>query len=264
MNMFSRMLSCVRERRLPDSLLAFVERQQEKRGPAYYRWVQDRSLRRAQGMSSYHSVREICAAALAAGNAINMDGIVYGPAHWEKTGRLDRPRLYYNFLAGLIRNQSATQVVEIGTWYGGSALAMQRGFDRGAAGRAIVTVDVKQRNASAFAACPEIVAVEGDAASDRVVDAVAARVRPGIDILFIDGDHQYLPTKAVVTKYGNRLRPKWVILDNIHCGWSMEKVWASAHRVYPGLAYDAGNELGFQAPTGFGVIDCRNVRSYAL
>ena len=263
-NAFSRMLSCLRERRAPDSLLAFVERRQEQYGPAYYRWIQNRRLRAVQDTSSYRAVRDICATALAAGNAIRMDGIVYGPAHWEKTGVLNQPRPYYNFLAGFIHSQNATRVVEVGTWYGGSALAMQRGFDREARDRVIVTIDSRQRNLDAFRGRTDIVPVEGDAADDRIVDVVAARVQPRIDLLFIDADHRYLPTKAVVTKYGNRLRPKWMILDNIHCGWSMEKAWACIHTFYPRLAYDAGIDLGFQAPTGFGVVDCREIQQYGL
>ena len=192
-----RMLSCIKERRAPDTLLAFIERQQEYYGPAYYRGIQNRLLRRAQSTSSYRTVQEISSAAFAVGRDINMDGIVFGPAHWEKTGELNRAPLYYHFLAGFIKSQRAVSIVEIGTWYGGSTLAMQRGFDRRVSDARIVTIDPNQRNLPAFVGHPEIIPIEGDAANDRIVEMAAKAVSPRIDILFIDGDHRYAPTKAV-------------------------------------------------------------------
>jgi predicted O-methyltransferase YrrM len=249
---------------MPDALLSLIERQQEKHGPAFYRAKQARLLRKAVRTPSYRGLQDLCATAYSVGKTIDMGGIVYGPAHWEQTGFVNRAPEYYYFLAGLVRTQQAKTIVEIGTWYGGSTRAMLRGFETPAPGQLIVTVDPQQRNLEAFRDHPEIVAIEGDAAEDRIVEQVAARVQPRLDILFVDGDHRYGPTKAVVEKYCHALRPKWMVFDDIHFRWSMEKTWARALRCYPGVTYDVGNGIGFQAPKGFGIIDCREIDRFVL
>ena len=83
-----------------------------------------------------------------AGQALDLANIGYGPVHWNTGERFrTRPDPYYFFLAGLVRSQGFRRIFEVGTHYGGSALAMMRGFAEPESAR-IVTVDISDRNAA--------------------------------------------------------------------------------------------------------------------
>jgi hypothetical protein len=63
------------------------------------------------------------------GKSIDLSNIGYGPAHWKGGERfVSSPYPYYSFLAGLVQSQNCKRIFEIGTHYGGSALAMMRGI----------------------------------------------------------------------------------------------------------------------------------------
>lgn len=250
--------NCLRERRLPDVLRGRMEQIREQHAPAYYRWRQRLQMRRHAAAPAQADLRRICDTALETGRQISMEGIIYGPAHWEKTGVLNLAPAYYQFLAGFIRSQGLQTIVEVGTWYGGSTLAMHRGL--AGPGR-IVTIDIDLYNPDGLVAYSNIHRLRGDAAADSVLNNVARAVdgQP-VDLLYLDGDHRYESNRDILVQYGRQFQPRWIILDDIHWQWSMEKLWARLLSRHGARALDAGTALGFRtgsAGQGFGVVDCR-------
>jgi predicted O-methyltransferase YrrM len=261
----TRALACLRERRLPDRVLAWQEARNERHGAARYQRLQQKYIRRTGIPRSLQELHEICETALAAGAGLPMDGIVYGPAHWESSGVLSQAPAYYNFLAGFVRSLGLKTIVEVGTWYGGSTQALARGFAQ--PGR-IVTIDVSLYNPDGLSHLPAITRITGDAAAPEVLRQIQTVFQAPIDLLYLDGDHRYESNRDILRQYGAQLRPQWVILDDIHWQWPMEKLWARALRYHGAHALDAGSEFGFRRPgengNGFGVIDLRGRSDYRI
>jgi len=246
-----KLANCLRERRLPDRLVERFRPFWEASRTRGYRLVQ--RILSAADCATRAELRRLCAEARAAGDRIDLSGIQYGPAHWEKGGVYEKPYPYYFFLAGFVRNQGARRIVEIGTWQGGSILSMLRGLPADEAGAArLATVDIADHAGAALKACPQIARIIGDANDPQVLEQVRAVVGSPIDLLYVDGDHRYEPTMKTLTDYGVALDPHWVILDDIHLGWSMEKVWTRMLWEYRGRAFDAGAIAGRMGNMGQG------------
>lgn len=264
-NIVARALSCLRQRRMPDRLLALDETLKVKFGPSHYRRRQSRILRKTGSPPSLQNLKGICETALKAGAAIPLGDIAYGPAHWEKSGVLAQAPAYYYFLAGFVKSLGLTQIVEVGTWFGGSTQALERGLE--GPGK-IVTIDICQHNPDGLTPFDKIKRITGDAASPAVLNDIAAEIAPTIDLLYLDGDHRYESNRDILRLYGPRLRPRWVIMDDIHWQWSMEKLWAQVLKYHAPYALDAGTEWGFRCPgkngNGFGVIDFRDRDDYRI
>jgi hypothetical protein len=248
---------------VPDTWREAIEKLREKHGLRYYTRCNARLEKSLDDSRGRIALKELCEVSWRAGQDLDLGGITYGPAHWEKTGRLDRPPAYYFFLAGFVRAQKIRTVVEVGTWYGGSTMAIARQL----AGGRIITIDIELQNEAGLGSEPAITRIRGDAADPLVVKQAAREFSPPLDLLYIDGDHRFEPTRDVIEAYGAALRPKWIILDDVHLGWSMEKLWHAMLRNFGARAYDAGTGMKFRMAgegQGFGVIDCRDVKSYRL
>jgi len=64
-----------------------------------------------------------------AGQLIDLTGVGYGRIHWGNLTDISTPTVpYYQFLAGLAAFIEAETALEIGTHWGGSAVAILRGM----------------------------------------------------------------------------------------------------------------------------------------
>ncbi|CAO3441348.1 O-methyltransferase [Azospirillum endophyticum] len=169
----------------------------------------------------------------------------------------DAPYDYYRFLAGLMQGLECRRVVEIGTEFGESALAMAQGM--GGSGELLVTIDLIDRIGE-FNPPPMVKRIVGDAAAPatirRVLDLCDGRP---IDVLFVDSAHHYAETIAHFSIYAVLLRPKLVILDDIVLSETMAMLWADLLRTYGGAAINASDvEPNIRTPEcGFGLLDLR-------
>jgi predicted O-methyltransferase YrrM len=175
--------------------------------------------------------------------------------------RLVRPPRYYHFLAGLIRSRGFHRIVEIGTYYGGSTLAMSRGIadeDRGTA--RIVTIDIVNLNEALLRLDPIIRRITGDSLDPRVVDRACAEFDGPIDLLFVDSFHQRRETLQNIAVYANRLHPDVIVLDDIRLNRSMRRLWTELASRRRGAIVDV-SELVRRVSAGFGVIECGGAKA---
>ena len=152
------------------------------------------------------------------GQTLDLGDAVYGPATGGTRGYIDETMPYYQLLAGHVALSSAATVMEIGTHYGGSTLALLAGLRAGgAANGRIVTMDVTDLNRERLSREPEIVKVIGDSTEPGFVEALAADLPSReIDVLYIDAlkDATFLLT-TMNNMHLAGLRPKWLILDDV-------------------------------------------------
>ena len=79
-----------------------------------------------RGALSSHgaSLNRSFALRVAAGQSFDLSGVGYGRRHSGDTGEIStKPMTYYPFLAGVAAHIGATATIEIGTHWGGSAVA---------------------------------------------------------------------------------------------------------------------------------------------
>lgn len=179
------------------------------------------------------------------GSQLQLDGHEYSDSRPLVPG-------YYHLLAGLVSNESMTQVVEIGTHHGGSALAMHTAARVSGHALHLATVDVERMSgAGRLHDRVGVRTVIGDALAEATVRAVCTPLSPPIDLLFVDAEHRYGPTLEAVATYAERLRPRWIALDDIELNDDMRAVWRRIVADQPERTIDASAICGRE--TGFGV-----------
>lgn len=210
----------------------------------------------------YEPLESVIAAAWQAGASIDLQGISYGRPHWEGPAPTE-PYSYYRFLAGIVRLHGMTRILEIGTHFGGSALAMCRGMPLAAAGH-LLTIDVEFENVAALQQERRLQRFKGHALQREVLEATAAAFHHlPIDLLYVDADHNFFPTLAMASIYSTLLKPQFIILDDINLDDTMRAMWQLLAECHPGEAVDATivePQIGANMPTpgqGFGVIRLR-------
>ena len=171
------------------------------------------------------SLEQIVLEAWSNGRDEDLSGIGYGPVHWKEREQFQATSpSYYSFLCGLVRSQQCKRILEVGTHYGGSTQAMRRGI-ADVAGASIVTVDVTVLNPS-LDGIAGITRLLGDANSESILQrAVLAFGGEPVDLLFIDGDHRFLPAITNFALYSLVLRPRLVVLDDIVLTDDMRAMW---------------------------------------
>jgi cephalosporin hydroxylase len=201
-------------------------------------------------------LKNICERAINEGQKLDLRGCCYGePTGWigppSKT-----PNKYYYFLAGLVRSQHLCNILDIGTHFGGSIMSMAKGLHKECITRSrLVTVDIACKNEEKFKNYPYIKRVEGDATKQKVIKKITESFRGKIDLIYIDSDHKYEHVKTVIYVYANRLRPKYIVLDDILLNNSMKRLWKELKKKFKDRAYDV-SKLGIRKDNvGFGVID---------
>ena len=197
-------------------------------------------------------------AAWTAGQSFDLSGVGYGRAHWGNTGEVStKPTAYYPFLAGVAAHIGATATIEIGTHWGGSAVALMRGMLSRQPAPLLVTVDITTESDNYLPAQPEyrfIRKIVGDANRPETVEQVRAFVRKA-DLLFIDAAHSATPTLLNTFLYGLLFKPKVVLLDDITHNESMRAAWAVLRAIYPYQSVDCATIVpAIRRREGFGLI----------
>jgi predicted O-methyltransferase YrrM len=183
--------------------------------------------------------------AYAAGQTIDLEDVVYGPMTGG-SGYRDETMPYYRLLAGHAAITDASTVVEIGTHYGGSTLALLAGLRAGASSNPLlVTMDVTELNVERLAREPEIVRLTGDSTEVGFVQSLATLLPTSTpDLLYIDAlkDAGYvLRTLHNVHRAG--LEPTWLILDDIQATPSMQALWDVLEEIEPHQAFLLSREF---------------------
>jgi len=179
------------------------------------------------------SLESIVKDAWLAGRQIDLAGVQFGPSFrgWQETGFVPGPVPYYYFLAGLVRSQGCSRILEIGTHFGGSALSMLRGIGDPSKAK-LVTVDISDRN-PALHRMAGVTKLTGDANGETVIREVVDRFGGSqIDLMFVDADHSFSATALSLGAYGMLLRPRLVVLDDIAFNEGMQALWSRLRASY--------------------------------
>ena len=199
------------------------------------------------------SLKALCEEAMTVGMKIDLSDCHYG----ETTGScsfVTRPTNYYFFLAGLVRLKKFTHILEIGTNSGGSIMAMSKGLhiDNASMSR-LVTVDIVLKNDEGFKKYPHIRRMHGDSLDEHVVQKTIGAFEKDIDLLYIDSLHEYEHTKKNIDIYAGKLKPCYVILDDISQCDEMKQLWDDLKIEFGENALDI-SKIAIRKGAGFGII----------
>src|SRR5205085_399992 len=118
------------------------------------------------GVKSDGDLRSLCERAAQVGRAIDLTGCYHevdGPYAYGQTN-------YYGLLAGLAATRRMRQVLDIGTRFGGSILAVRSALAATPrATRVLVTVDVREHDLAAFSDYPDVIRILGDSIAEQTV-----------------------------------------------------------------------------------------------
>jgi cephalosporin hydroxylase len=200
-------------------------------------------------MKPTETLAEFLADAYRIGESLDLAKAHYGPH--SRTKRYYETTKYYPLLAGLARKIGARYAVDVGTHYGGSAMALKLGMGLGQG--LVVTVDVTRRNQEFLARYPRIHRVKGSSINPVVTaEVIGALGGNKLDILYIDSVHNYEHTMKNVEIYG-ALNPDFIVFDDIKINAEMKRAWAELSESYK--AFDA--TVLCTRNCGFGVLDMR-------
>ncbi|NQU94809.1 MAG: class I SAM-dependent methyltransferase [Candidatus Omnitrophica bacterium] len=198
-------------------------------------------------------LKEICQRAMDIGMGIDLTDCPYG----ETTGPcsfVKRPTKYYFFLAGFVRLQRLTHVLEIGTNCGGSIMSIYNGLceDDITVSR-LATVDIIRKNDEGFKKYPFIKRIQGDSLDGGVIEKAVNFFDKDIDLLYIDSLHEYGHTKKNIDIYSGKLKPRYVVLDDIRQCDDMKRLWSELEKQFGDNAFDA-SDVSIRKGAGFGVL----------
>ena len=197
-------------------------------------------------------IGEVCRRAIEEGRLIDLEGIEYAEPFYPQ-----RPKSvcdYYCFLSGLVRSQRFTRIVEIGTGYGGSIKAIAEGLHPESRSSArVATIDIEETNKDSFANYPHIKRIISDALNEDVIHEVSEYCGGSIDLLFVDAKHTYAQVKRYIAAYGNRLRPKYIVIDDIKFTFFMKVLWGEIKLEFKKNALDI-TELIYRGKSGMGIV----------
>jgi len=194
----------------------------------------------------------ICENAAKAGRDIDLSGCDYGPH--KRSGLHLGPQPYYYLLAGFTQTLGLRKILEIGTSYGGSMMAISRGCGRDLSAVELVTVDKVNIAGEGLMALLHVKRVHGDSLSPATLRSVRNQLSPPISLLYIDSKHSYEHTQKNLDLYCAEFSPRFVILDDIHLNPEMDRLWSELSQRFGGDAFDASELAG--RPSGFGILDC--------
>jgi len=197
------------------------------------------------------NLQAIAESAAIAGKEIDLTGCDYGPH--RLSGLYLKVQPYYHFLAGFVRTLGVRKILEIGTSYGGSIMAMDRGLRGKEPGTQLVTVDKVDIAGEAVGALAHIKRIHGDSLSADTLRKVRQHLDAPIDLFYLDSKHSYDHTQKNVDIYGGEFRPKYIILDDIRLNDEMARYWTEAQARFGQFAFDAS--AAANRPDGFGLLD---------
>lgn len=201
-------------------------------------------------------LKAICGRAMEVGVEIDLSDCHYG----ETTGSsaiISRPTKYYYLLAGLVRAERLSRILEIGTNCGGSIMSVYKGLHEEDIEKSrIVTVDITRKNDDGFGEYPGIKRIHGDSLDEEVVEEAVESFKGEIDLVYIDSLHEYEHTKRNIDNYAGRLNPRYLVLDDIRQCDEMCKLWGEFKKKFGDSAFDA-SEISRRSGAGFGIIRWR-------
>lgn len=204
-------------------------------------------------------VRNHVLAAYALGETLDLDHCVYGPATGGTRGYIDETLSYYRLLAGHCAITNAKSVMEVGTHYGGSTLALLAGMKHGKAkDPVLVTMDITDLNRERLEQEPEIRKVIGDSTRQGFVAGLASNLEtPDVDLLYIDAlkDPGFVLT-TMYNIFAVGVRPKWLILDDIQTTEEMRKFWDILEEIEPEMSFLLSREFPHmrKPEMGYGIV----------
>lgn len=210
-------------------------------------------------ISKLDDVRNHVLAAYALGETLDLDHCVYGPATGGTRGYIDETLSYYRLLAGHCAITNAKSVMEVGTHYGGSTLALLAGMKHGEAkDPVLVTMDITDLNRERLEQEPEIRKVIGDSTRQGFVAGLASNLEsPDVDLLYIDAlkDPGFVLT-TMYNIYAVGVRPKWLILDDIQTTEEMRKFWDILEEIEPEMSFLLSREFPHmrKPEMGYGIV----------
>jgi hypothetical protein len=189
----------------------------------------------ARSIRSRDDLRDHVQEAFERGASIDLSGAVYGPDTGNDRGFLDTEMSYYRLLAGHMALTGGSTVVEVGTHFGGSTLALLAGLRAGGASDPrIVTMDVTDLNGERLSAEPEITKVLGDSTEAGFVESVSSELTGDVDTVYIDA----LKDAGFVLRTMHNLHragidARWLVLDDISANESMRSLWDAIQAAAP-------------------------------
>lgn len=203
------------------------------------------------------NLQHLCQSAADLGRSIDLTGCDYGPH--KRSQQFLGIQSYYYFLAGFVRHLHLRKILEIGTSYGGSMMAMHRGCELDQPGVELVTIDKIDIAGDGLTRLRQVQRIRGDSLANETLHKARARLSVPIDLLYIDSKHSYHHTQRNIAVFGCCFHPRFIILDDIHLNEEMESLWSEIHDRYGSLAYDASDIAG--RPSGFGILACAAKRT---
>lgn len=198
------------------------------------------------------TIQQICEHAAKSGDEMDLTGCDYGPHKRSNLYLGVQP--YYHFLAGFVQTLGCRTILEIGTSYGGSMMAMSRGCPADQPETKLVTIDKVDIAGQQLLDLRHIQRVHGDSLAPATVREAGLHLTSPIDLLYIDSKHSYDHTKSNILLYGAAFCPRFVILDDIHLNAEMDALWSEMSATYRNHAFDASDLA--KRPGGFGVLEC--------
>ncbi|NQT46916.1 MAG: class I SAM-dependent methyltransferase [Candidatus Omnitrophica bacterium] len=196
---------------------------------------------------------KICERAMDIGMELDLSDCPYG----ETTGPcsfIKRPTSYYFFLAGFVSLLRLKSILEIGTNYGGSIMAISKGLHPDDIKESrLVTIDIIRKNEEGFKGYPHIRRIEGDSLDGEVARRVINSFDKEVDLIYLDAVHEYEHTKRNLDIYADKLNPRYVVLDDIRQCDEMRRLWGELKCEFGDRAFDA-SDITIRKGAGFGVI----------
>jgi predicted O-methyltransferase YrrM len=202
------------------------------------------------------------------GTTIDLSECRFGLRHSQPTG-------YYYFLAGLCKVHKLSRILEIGTFMGGSSLAMYLGIQNiddnpEHIEPKIITLDLEKRQTECIDRIESITKIIGDPLHPETFEEILNLFEnQSIDVLFIDASKLGRIVLSQLASFCLFLNPKYIILDDITVNKSMEKMWLklskkfdtysiNAPLVLPSIRVTGEVNVNAKRPPGFGVIAYRD------
>lgn len=203
------------------------------------------------------NLQNLCVSAAETGRSIDLSGCIYGPH--RRSQRTLGIQSYYSFLAGFVRHLHLRKILEIGTGFGGSMMALHRGCEWNQPGVELVTIDKFDAAGEGLIRLREVQRIHGDSLATSTLYRTRMHLSVPIDLLYIDSKCSYDHARRNIAIFGCCFHPRFIILDDIHLNAEMETLWSEIHYRYGSLAYDASEVA--ERPSGFGILACAAKRS---
>ncbi|MBL7196611.1 MAG: class I SAM-dependent methyltransferase [Candidatus Omnitrophica bacterium] len=205
-----------------------------------------------------NNMGSLCERAIIEGQKIDLKKCIYE----NLIEKVTRPEYYYYFLAGFVRIFHLTHILEIGTHFGGSIMSMSRGLSELDVKKCrLVTVDVTNENREGFLKLSHIKRIHGDSLEMDTIQRIEKCFDRDIDLLFIDSIHEYGHVAKCIMTYGEKLRPRYILLHDIYFNFSMRKLWQRLKLKFKDRIFDI-TEITKTGRCGMGLIVCEYPMSF--